>query len=79
MAERINLAEAVKGVSYRISGFRDQESDYSGKLCKMGFIVGTPVELAPVTISDPMVFQIRGSRIALRKKEAQEILVEGIE
>lgn len=78
MSKKINLTEAVKGISYRISGFSHQESEYTDKLSKMGFIVGTPIELAPVSISDPMVFQIRGSRIALRKKEAQEILVEGI-
>jgi len=78
MAKKINLTEAVKGISYRISGFTDQESDYSDKLSKMGFITGTPIELAPVAISDPMVFQIRGSRIALRRQEAKEILVEGI-
>jgi ferrous iron transport protein A len=41
----------------------------------MGFVEGTPIELAPVKISDPIVFQIRGSRIALRKKEARQILV----
>jgi ferrous iron transport protein A len=75
---KINLTEAVKGISYRISGFTDQESDYSDKLSKMGFITGTPIELAPVAISDPMVIQIRGSRIALRRQEAKEILVEGI-
>lgn len=78
MAKQINLTEAVKGITYRISGFLDQESDYSYKLSKMGFIAGTPIELAPVAISDPMVFQIRGSRIALRRQEAKEILVEGI-
>ena len=42
----------------------------------MGFVEGTPVELAPVNVSDPMVIQIRGSRIALRKSEAQQILVQ---
>ena len=78
MSKRINLTQAVKGISYRISGFTDQDSDYSDKLRKMGFISGTPIELAPVAISDPLVFQIRGSRIALRRKEAEEILVEGI-
>jgi ferrous iron transport protein A len=41
----------------------------------MGFVEGTPIELAPVKLSDPIVFQIRGSRIALRKKEARQILV----
>jgi len=42
----------------------------------MGFVKGTPVELAPVKLSDPMIVQIRGSRIALRKNEAEGILVK---
>ena len=42
----------------------------------MGFIQGTLIELAPVNLSDSMIFDIRGSRNALRKKEAQEIFVE---
>ena len=45
----------------------------------MGFVEGTPVELAPVKLSDPMVIQIRGSRIALRKSEAQQVLVKELE
>ena len=42
----------------------------------MGFVKGTPLELAPVKLSDPMVVQIRGSRIALRKNEAKEVIVK---
>ncbi len=75
MSRNINLADIRKGIAYQISGFTDHPSDYTDKLHKMGFVEGTPVELAPVKISDPIVFQIRGSRIALRKKEAQQILV----
>lgn len=78
MTKKINLTQAVKGVSYRVSGFTDQNSDYCDKLTKMGFTSGTTIELAPVAITDPMVFQIRGSRIALRRKEAADILVEGL-
>ncbi len=78
MTKQINLTEAVKGIPYRVAGFVYKNSDYCDKLTKMGFIAGTPIELAPVAISDPMVFQIRGSRIALRRKEAKEILVEGL-
>ncbi|THB77150.1 MAG: ferrous iron transport protein A [Desulfobulbaceae bacterium] len=78
MASTKNLAEISKGKSYEVAGFTSETSDYAEKLYKMGFVKGTPVELAPVKISDPMVVQIRGSRIALRKKEAQEILVREV-
>ncbi len=76
MSENIKLTEMKKDRSYQIAGFVDQPSIYSEKLCKMGFVEGTPIEPAPVKLSDPLVFQIRGSRIALRKKEAQQILVK---
>ena len=76
MGRRVNLAEIQQGKSYEVNGFTSEDSTYAEKLYKMGFVKGTPVELAPVKISDPIVVQIRGSRIALRKQEAQEILVE---
>ncbi|TKB23729.1 ferrous iron transport protein A [Desulfopila sp. IMCC35006] len=76
MSQNINLTEISKGKTYLILGFENHPSEYTQKLHKMGFVEGTPIELAPVHLSDPIVFQIRGSRIALRKKEAQQILVQ---
>ena len=76
MSNLINLTDISKGKAYQISGFTTHPSEYSEKLHKMGFVKGTPIELAPVKLSDPIVFQIRGSRIALRKNEAKQILVE---
>lgn len=76
MGRSLNLAEINQGTVYRIAGFLNDSSAYSEKLYKMGFVVGTKVELAPVKTSDPIVLQIRGSRVALRKQEAREVLVE---
>ena len=76
MANQVNLSEISRDKTYEVQGFTSDSSVYAEKLYKMGFVKGTPVELAPVKISDPIVVQIRGSRIALRKKEAQEILVK---
>jgi ferrous iron transport protein A len=76
MSRTIKLKDICKGKAYQVSGFVDTSSDYAEKLIKMGFVIGTPIRLAPVKLSDPMVVQIRGSRIALRKKEAQDIFVE---
>jgi len=42
----------------------------------MGFVEGTPLRLAPVALKDPMVVEIRGSRIALRRMEAKQVYVE---
>jgi ferrous iron transport protein A len=76
MPNNTNLTEITREKVYQVAGFVDNSSDYAKKLHKMGFVEGTPVELAPVKLSDPMVIQIRGSRIALRKSEAQQILVQ---
>ncbi|MFC1831879.1 ferrous iron transport protein A [Thermodesulfobacteriota bacterium] len=76
MGRNINLADISKGISYEVVGFEPENSPYAEKLYKMGFVKGTPVELAPVKLSDPMIVQIRGSRIALRKNEAEGILVK---
>ncbi len=70
-----NLSEIPKGSRYIISGFENSGSEYSEKLMKMGFVEGTPVERTGADINDPMVFSLRHSRVALRKKEAQVILV----
>lgn len=64
------------GISYQVAGFDSKSEDYVNKLYKMGFVEGTPVELASVKNADPIVVQIRGSRIALRKNEAHQVLVE---
>jgi ferrous iron transport protein A len=76
MPKRTNLTEISRDKTYQVAGFVNNSTDYAEKLYKMGFVEGTPVELAPVNLSDPMVIQIRGSRIALRKSEAQQILVK---
>lgn len=66
------------GQVYQVLGFENKTSDYAEKLCKMGFVEGTPIELAPVNLKDPIVIQIRGSRVALRKHEAQQVLVREV-
>ncbi|CCO25042.1 FeoA family protein [Maridesulfovibrio hydrothermalis] len=75
MTTNINLSNVCVGRSYCILGYELETSEYAQKLRKMGFVEGTPIELAPIKISDPMIFQIRGSRVALRKIEAKQIKV----
>jgi len=75
MSRILSLDKIRKGRCYKVSGFETENSKYAEKLYKMGFVKGTPVELAPVRLTDPMVVQIRGSRIALRRNEAREVLV----
>ena len=78
MASRIVLTDMQSGHNYRLVGFETDSPEYSNKLYKMGFVEGTPIEMASVKISDPVVVQIRGSRIALRRSEAEQVIVEEI-
>ena len=77
MTDITKLSNIVKHRCYTIHGFKEK-SDYAVKLHKMGFVQGTLIKLAPVKTYDPIIFQIRSSRIALRKKEAEMILVKEI-
>ncbi|MFV0438317.1 MAG: ferrous iron transport protein A [Desulfopila sp.] len=74
----LRLDQLSTGKMYQISGFEVSQSVYAEKLHKMGFVTGTPVRLAPVALKDPMVIELRGSRIALRRSEASQVLVEEI-
>ncbi len=78
MQQEQQLNSILPGKVYTISRFAEAASDYAIKLSKMGFIEGTAIELASVNLADPMVFDIRGSRIALRKNEANEIFVKEV-
>lgn len=78
MSKKLNLAEISKGKKYQVTGFNEDTSIYADKLNKMGFTIGTAIQRAPVKISDPIVVEIRGSRIALRKKEARQVLVREV-
>lgn len=76
MSNTVNLSEIDKGKTYKVAGFEEATSVYADKLYKMGFVEGTPVQLAPVAISDPIVIEVRGSRVALRRKEAEQVIVK---
>ena len=54
VAKSRNLTEIQRDKIYKVAGFVNDSTDYAEKLYKMGFIEGTPVELAPVNLSDPM-------------------------
>lgn len=71
-----NLAQLERGRRYLVTGFSETAAGYTEKLLKMGFVEGTPVRLAPVAMADPIVVEVRGGRIALRKNEARQVHVE---
>lgn len=74
----MTLADTDLSKIYKIKGFADPTSAYADKLRRMGFIAGTPIEHVQGASHDPMLFFVRGGRVALRKSEARHILVEEI-
>ncbi len=74
--DTITLADTDVSKIYKIARFAEPESAFADKLHRMGFIEGTPIEHIKGASHDPMVFFIRGGRVALRKSEARSILVE---
>lgn len=76
--QKISLSDMRPGKHYSVAGFQNALPSYADKLFKMGFIEGTPVRLAPVLLTDPIVVELRGSRVALRKDEARQLIVREI-
>lgn len=61
----------------RVVGFVDESSSYVKRLQTLGFTVGARVEyLHSAPFGDPVQLWLRGSRIALRRHEAEALLLE---
>ncbi len=74
----VTLADTDISKIYRIVGFEDPTSAYADKLRRMGFIPGTSIEQIQGASHDPLLFFVRGGRVALRKNESKAILVEEV-
>jgi len=74
-----NLSDISRGHKYMITGYSDPHSEYSEKLVKMGFVEGTIVQRTGTEISDPIILNLRHSRVALRRNEAKAVLVRDTE
>ena len=61
----------------RVVGFVDESSTYAKRLQTLGFTLGARVEyLRAAPFGDPVQLWLRGSRIALRRNEAEALLLE---
>ena len=59
-----------------IIGRVESEDGIGRRLLDLGFIPGTPVRVVRrAPLGDPVSFELRGSRICLRRSEAARILV----
>ena len=73
--DRMTLAEMPIGASADIVGYRDAAP--IRKLTQMGFVPGRrvrAVRLAP--LGDPVEYAVMGSRVAMRRSDAEGIIVE---
>lgn len=61
----------------RIVGFVDESSSYAKRLQSLGFTQGVRVVfLRQAPFGDPIQLMVRGTRIALRRKELEALLLE---
>ncbi len=72
------LSQIEYGKTYSVIGTKGDNPDYGNQLESLGFTKGTLVQKGPSSIGDPFAVHLRGSRVALRRKEAQEILVREV-
>ncbi len=76
--KHLTLPEMEYGKTYKVLGFARKNPNYCIQLQNIGFTEGTLVERGPSSINDPFAVLLRGSRVALRKQEAMELLIEEI-
>lgn len=71
------LGKMKKGESGVILSYCGGKSEYKRKLLSMGLIPGSPFTITRVApLGDPIEIKICGSRLSLRKKEADIISVD---
>lgn len=75
-AAPMNLTAARVARWYRIDKLDGPEADCR-RLLDLGFTPGEPVAIVRTTpLGDPLVVVVRGTQIALRKREAAWILIQ---
>lgn len=76
----MTLRDLPKNTLARISGFSDGDSELETRLREIGFAEGDQVEALHFGLfgRNPMSVRLNGALIALRKSEAQAVLVEAL-
>ncbi|ADK79325.1 FeoA family protein [Sediminispirochaeta smaragdinae] len=71
------LKEFRAGDNGTVIGFAPGSAQWKSRLLAMGMTVGTAFQVERVApLGDPVEIMVRGSRITLRKGEAEALLVE---
>jgi ferrous iron transport protein A len=74
--DQMNLSNATIAEWYRIDRLEGPDTECS-RLLDLGFTPGEPVAVVRSTpLGDPLVVVVRGTQLALRKREAAWIVVQ---
>lgn len=72
----IRLTELHPGETGMITGIEENDRGLSGRLRDLGFTENTPVTcVRTAPLGDPSAYRIRGTMIALRRKDAVCLLI----
>ena len=70
------LADLEPGASARVEAV-ESGTPFGRRLADLGFLPGTPVRvLRRAPLGDPVEYELRGTRLCLRRSEARRIRVE---
>lgn len=75
----LKLKDMPIGTAARVSGYSEGGMAYRHKLLSMGLTPGTRLRVVGVApLGDPVVIEVRGFRLSLRKAEAEALEIEGV-
>ncbi|SNX73896.1 ferrous iron transport protein A [Cereibacter ovatus] len=73
----LTLKDIPAGRSARVSGYAPGGAAYRQKLLSMGLTPGTTLKIVRVApMGDPVVIEVRGYQLSLRKAEAEALTIE---
>ncbi len=79
VGDRVKVEDLQIGQCARVTGYVTSDRDYRHKLLRMGMVKQAEFKLVRVApLGDPVVIELRGSNLTLRKAEADTIKIEVI-
>ncbi|MBT3294645.1 MAG: ferrous iron transport protein A [Verrucomicrobia bacterium] len=79
VSDRVKIKDLQIGQSARVTGYATRDRDYRHKLLRMGMVRQADFTLLRVApLGDPVVIELRGSNLTLRKAEADAVEIEVI-
>ncbi|MGP3698693.1 FeoA family protein [Rhodobacter sp. NSM] len=71
------LKDMVAGATARVTGYAPGGAAYRQKLLSMGLTPGTALRVLRIApLGDPIVIEVRGYQLSLRKAEADALSIE---